>query len=113
MHELALAQNVVQILCEEAGRHGLDRVNAFKLRVGELRAVVPELLETCLDIAGRGTVVEGARVKLETVAGEARCTSCGERFPVAELLFLCPRCDSPGGEITAGQELTLVELEGD
>lgn len=111
MHELALAQSVVTILCEEAKRHGLARVDAFRLQVGELRAVVPEMLETCLEAVGRGTVAEGARVELEIVPGRARC-GCGEEFTVGELLFLCPGCGRPGGVIIAGQELTLVELEG-
>ena len=113
MHELALAQNIVEIVSEEAAQHGLGRVDRLALRIGELRAVVPELLETCLEIAGRGTVAEGAKLELEVVPGRARCISCDEQFPVAELLFLCPKCNQPGGEITAGQELRLVELEGD
>ena len=113
MHELALAQNIVEIVAEEAGQHGLGRVDRITLRVGELRGVVPQMLETCLEIAGRGTVAEGARLELEVVPGRARCQGCGEQFAVSELLFLCPRCDRPGGQIIAGQELTLLELEGD
>lgn len=112
MHELSLAQNVVEILCEEATRHGLSQVTGYKLRVGQLRGVVPDLLRTCLDLAGRGTVAEQAEVELEVIAGHAHC-GCGEEFSVSELLFLCPRCGRPGAEITSGQELRLVEIEGD
>lgn len=113
MHELALAHNVVDILCEEARRHGLRRVSQFKLRVGVLRAVVPELLETCLGFASRGTLAEGATPVFEVMEGRARCAACGESFAVEELLFLCPHCGGVGGEILAGQELALVEMEGE
>jgi hypothetical protein len=44
MHELSLATEVVRIICDEAGRHGLARVERYRLEVGQLRAVVPELL---------------------------------------------------------------------
>ena len=111
MHELALAQSVVKIVCEEAERHGLCRVEGFKLQVGQLRAVVPELLETCLEVAGHGTLAEGARVELAVVPGRARCT-CGEEFAIEELLYLCPACGEPGAAVTQGQELALVEIEG-
>ena len=112
MHELALAHSVVEILCEEAERHGLRRIDGFTLRVGQLRAVVPELLQSCMAIASRGTPAEGARMELDVVAGQARCR-CGAEFAIDELLFLCPRCGKPGAAVTRGQELALVEIEGD
>lgn len=113
MHELALAQNVVKVLCEEAERHRLRRVEAIRLRIGVFRAVVPELLQTCLAFATRGTVAEGSSVELEVVPGRARCPSCGTEYDVDELLFLCPSCERVGGEILAGEELELVEIEGE
>ena len=112
MHELSLAQNVVEILCEEATTHGLTRITSYRLAVGELRAVVPEMLRTCLKIVGRGTAVDGAAMDLQVVPGRIHC-SCGEMFDVSELLFLCPGCGRPGGEIISGQELMMVEIEGD
>jgi hydrogenase nickel incorporation protein HypA/HybF len=113
MHELALAQSIVDIVGEEATRHGLAQIEAIRLRVGVFRAVVPELLQTCMEIAGRGTVAEGARVDLEVVGGRARCPDCALEYDVEERLFLCPGCGRLGGEVLAGEELALVELEGE
>jgi hydrogenase nickel incorporation protein HypA/HybF len=113
MHELSLANSVVQILCEEAQRHQIRRVTRFSVEVGLLRAVVPELLVTCLGFAGKGTAVEGAEVQMHEVQGRARCPECGLEFAVDEIVFLCPRCERVGGEIVAGQELRVTELEGE
>lgn len=113
MHELSLAQSLVQILGEEAARHGLGRIEALRLQIGVFRAVVPELLQSCMAIASRGTVAEGARVDLELVRGRARCPGCALEYDVDELLFLCPGCGRIGGEVLAGQELALVEIEGE
>jgi hydrogenase nickel incorporation protein HypA/HybF len=113
MHELSLAHNVVQILCEEATRHDLRRVQRVRLQVGLLRAVVPDLLQTCLGFASKGTVAEEAAMEIEEVAGRARCGACEVEFAIDEILFLCPRCGRVGGEIVAGQELRVIDFEGD
>ena len=64
MHELSLAQEVMQILVDEAARHGLRRISAVRLEIGTLRGVVPEVLQSCLGLASRGTLAEGLTVQL-------------------------------------------------
>jgi hydrogenase nickel incorporation protein HypA/HybF len=113
MHELSLAHEVIQILSDEAGQHGVSRIVRFSLEVGQLRGVVPELMRTCLEIASRGTAAEGALIELGEIAGRARCTSCGHEFAIADVLILCPACDHAGGEIVSGDELRVLELEGE
>ena len=113
MHELSLATGVVEILTEEAARHQVSCIQVVQLRVGALRAVVPELLRTGMEFAGRGTAAEGARLEIELVPGRARCPDCGVEFAISELLFLCPQCERVGGEILCGQELQIVEFEGE
>ncbi len=113
MHELSLAHSVVEILCEEGRRNQLETITSFRLEVGVLRAVVPDLLRTCLGYASKGTLVESAAVIIDEVAGEARCNSCHFQFAVDDLLFLCPECGQVGGKILSGEELRVIELEGE
>ena len=113
MHELSLAHSVVDILCEEGRRHQLEAITSFRLEVGVLRAVVPDLLRTCLGYASKGTLVESATVIIDEVAGKARCNACNCEFTVDDLLFLCPECGQVGGKILAGEELRVVDLEGE
>ena len=113
MHELSLAKGVVDILCEEATRHEVSRVQQVLLRIGALRAVVPDLLRTGMEYASEGTMAEGVEVQIEEVPGRARCPDCGREYEITELLFLCPGCERVGGEILAGQELQIVEFEGE
>lgn len=113
MHELSLAGGVVDILVEEAGRHGVSRVQSALLRVGRLREVVPELLETGFEVATRGTLAEGATLLVEQVPGQARCKQCDEVFPVEDLLIICPSCRAVGGEVIAGLELQLISFDGE
>jgi hydrogenase nickel incorporation protein HypA/HybF len=113
MHELSLATEVVRIICEEAARHGLRRVERFRLEVGQLRAVVPEMLRSGLEFPSQGTSAEGAQVELLEIPGRARCHGCGTEFDTPDILLVCPKCGRIGGEVLAGSELHIVELEGE
>jgi hydrogenase nickel incorporation protein HypA/HybF len=113
MHELSLAVEVVRIVCDEAERHGLGRIERYRLEVGQLRAVVPEMLSTGLAVASHGTRAEGAEVELVEVAGRARCQACGLEFAAPDVLMVCPGCGQFGGEVLAGSELRVTEIEGE
>ena len=45
MHELAIAQSVVEFLEKEQTRRGLAAIKAVGLRIGEMSDLVPEALE--------------------------------------------------------------------
>ena len=107
MHELSIAQSVVDAVCERAAGRA---VHSVRLRVGALTAVVPEAMRFCFDLAVEGTVAEGARLDIEHRPGTARCRSCGADVKLADLILLCP-CGSADLEVTAGRELQIVSME--
>jgi hydrogenase nickel incorporation protein HypA/HybF len=107
MHELSIAQSVVDAVCERAAGRS---VHSVRLRVGALTAVVPEAMRFCFDLAVEGTVAEGARLDIEHRLGTAHCRSCGCDVELADLILLCP-CGSADLEVTAGRELQIVSME--
>ena len=63
MHELSIAESVVQI----AGRHANGRrVTKVCLKVGHLRQVVPSALAFSFELVAQGTSVEGAELLLSS-----------------------------------------------
>ena len=58
MHELALAQAVLDVVAEHAGERPVERV---EVRVGALRQVVPGSLAFCFEAVARGSVAEGGK----------------------------------------------------
>jgi hydrogenase nickel incorporation protein HypA/HybF len=107
MHELAIAQDIVDAVCARAdGR----RVRRVTVRIGKLTAVVPDAMRFCFDLAVEGTVADGARLEIEERAGEARCHECGAEVELADPILLCP-CGSANLAVTAGRELQIVSME--
>jgi hydrogenase nickel incorporation protein HypA/HybF len=107
MHELAIAESIVEAVCERATGRKVHRVT---VRIGALTAVVPDAMRFCFDLACEGTVAEGAALAIEERAGRARCHACGAEVELADRLLLCP-CGSADLTVTGGRELQIVSME--
>ena len=108
MHELSLAQAIVDI----AQRHARGRrITRVRVRAGYLRQVVPSALEFAFELLSAGTEAEGARLEIEEVPVRGRCRRCGTEAQLDQFPLQCPRCGELSVEVVAGEELLVDELE--
>ncbi|RLC25960.1 MAG: hydrogenase maturation nickel metallochaperone HypA [Deltaproteobacteria bacterium] len=113
MHEMSIAQSLIDIIREEMARHNACRLRSVRLRIGRLSAIVPESLSFCFEIITTGTDLEGAKLLMDLVPLRGRCRQCGREFEIEEYAFECPLCGGPDIETTAGRELSIVDMEVD
>jgi hydrogenase nickel incorporation protein HypA/HybF len=107
MHELAITQSVVDMVVERtAGR----QVSAVRLEVGRLSGVVPDAMEFCYELLIGGTSLEGSALVIEQTPGTAHCRSCGQAFPLDDLVLLCP-CGSAEVDLITGGELRVLSVD--
>ncbi len=111
MHEVSLAESVVEIVAGAAAREGVQRVCAVWLEIGALSCVAPDALRFCFDAVARGTLAEGARLEIVTVAGEGYCEACAGTAAMTALHDLCPRCGAAGMRLRHGDEMRVKEIE--
>jgi hydrogenase nickel incorporation protein HypA/HybF len=73
MHELALADGILQIVETVAANPetGFKRVKTVFVELGESACVEPDALLFCFDEMTRGSVAEGARLAITRTAGSA------------------------------------------
>ncbi len=110
MHEMSLAEGVLQLIEDARRREAFGRVLAVHLEVGALAGVEPEALRFCFDAVTRGTAAM-ARPADRGAPGTGCCMSCGETVPMRELYGDCPACGSAQVQVTGGTELRVRELE--
>jgi hydrogenase nickel incorporation protein HypA/HybF len=111
MHELSIAQSIVDAAREQAAAHGGRRVLRIGVRVGELSGVAVDALQFCFGITVRDTDLEGAALEPEAIPVRYRCGSCAHEFHPVEFLPRCPACGADGSAMVAGDELGLSFLE--
>jgi len=109
MHELSIAQNILDIVDESVKTSGF--VKSIKLRIGMLANVVPDSLEFCFTAITKGTQLERTKLKIETINIVVHCSHCGSDSIIENVLFRCDCCGSTDVEIISGGELEIVEIE--
>lgn len=112
MHELSIAQSIVDILHDQMRIHKLSKVESVWLRVGVLRSVQIESLGFSFDLLTAGSPLEGARLEVEEVPIKGRCMACGQQVRLNHWLDDCPLCRGTRIEVTSGKELDIVAIEG-
>jgi hydrogenase nickel incorporation protein HypA/HybF len=113
MHELSLAQSLVERVEAEAAKAALLKVTRVEASLGSLLGVEKDLFEEAFAISARGARCEGARLELRAEGAEARCRACGERYEPEWQDFQCPACGLAEPEILKGRDLFLYALSGE
>ena len=111
MHELSIAQGIVDIIGQYVPEAQAADVRVVKIRVGQMAGVVPDSLEFCFGAIASGTPLEQARLDIEETPVRSRCKACGEEFTVEGSTFLCPSCGSIEITVLSGTELQVIEIE--
>ncbi|RAG87348.1 hydrogenase maturation nickel metallochaperone HypA [Streptacidiphilus pinicola] len=118
MHEMSIALAVVgqvetaaRVVAGDDTGASAPKARSVTLRVGELAGVVPDSLRFCFELACADSLLVGAELHVETVAGRARCAPCDADWATGLPPDLCcPRCGSGASQLTAGRELEIAEV---
>ncbi len=110
MHELSIAESMMELIVESAATNGAERVTKVSIVIGGLADIVADSLKFCFDEIKRGSIADGAELIIEEVSAKAFCHDCQKEFEVGRFDFQCPDC---GGVIipAGGQELYIKEVE--
>ena len=111
MHEMAVAQSVLDIAVGEMEQHASTGIRKIKISVGEFSGVVKEALEFALDVLKTDTPAQNAEIEIETIGMTAECPACGPaECVVNDLNLLCPLCGS-AMRVTAGRYMRVDYLD--
>jgi hydrogenase nickel incorporation protein HypA/HybF len=113
MHEVSIAQGLLQIVLDEVKKHSISKVRVVKLKIGELTGVQASALTFCFELLTKDTPVEGADLKIDIVPIKAKCLDCEHVFIAEDYSFFCPACSGFRVELVSGRELHVHEIEGD
>ncbi len=111
MHELGIAQNILEIVRQAVPDEQKAAVRKIRIRVGQLSGIVPDSLDFCFSVMLNESRMPKARLAIEEVPTISRCRDCAHRFQIEDMAFLCPACKSTNLELVSGRELEVVEIE--
>ena len=120
MHELSLAQSLVELLeqqrlqyRESAKNTSNDEVQVLsaQVKVGALSCVSIEALEFAMQSLLSNSLFSDLQVIFELESGLLCCNECGHQFDAEQLYVPCPQCEHIGHRVLAGRDVYLQSIE--
>lgn len=111
MHELSIAQSIVDIIGQYVPEDQLADVRLIKVRIGRMAGVVADSLDFCFGAIVDSTSLSQARLDIEETPLRSKCAACSRTFAVEGAAFVCPACGSGEVNIISGTELQIAEIE--
>jgi hydrogenase nickel incorporation protein HypA/HybF len=111
MHEMSLAEGVLQIVEDAAAAQGFTRVKTVWLEIGRLSSVEPEAMRFCFDVVTKDSLADGAALEIIDVPGMGQCMACTQVVEISAVYDPCPACGEYPVQPTGGTEMRVKELE--
>lgn len=112
MHELSIAQNVLEIVTEQCARDGYSKIDSVNLKIGRASGIMPDALIFAFDAIKSDSIANDAVMHIEEVPVTGLCNDCSSSFVVQEEYILnCPVCGSSSFKIMSGREMDIIDME--
>jgi hydrogenase nickel incorporation protein HypA/HybF len=111
MHELGIAQNILEIVQQSVPKDQAKSVRDIRIRIGQLSGIVPDSLDFCFNAIINNTDMQQARLSIELISTLSQCKKCAHRFEIKDWIFSCPACQSVNIELVSGKELEIVDIQ--
>ena len=113
MHEMGITQGILEASFDAAEQAGATRITEIRITVGELTEIQEFALDFAFQSLTPGTMAEGAKLVVTTVAPSSRCRDCGLEYEHDRFEMICPKCGSFSVEPLTGRELRIDSIETD
>lgn len=111
MHELSVAENILDLAVEYASRHQAARVTDLYLVIGRLSSIVDESLQFYWTLIVEDTLCEGSILHFRRTQAVMHCVDCGEDYPVEGEITACPSCGGHRVTVARGDEFLLESID--
>jgi hydrogenase nickel incorporation protein HypA/HybF len=114
MHELPVAERILDTVLQHASGHGVSKIVAIHLRVGELSDLEDDWLQRYFDYLSRGTLAAEAKLAIERAPIVLRCESCSREFEIKKENLkdaACPECEESRCRLISGREYFVKNME--
>jgi hydrogenase nickel incorporation protein HypA/HybF len=111
MHEMSIANSVLDAVRAELQRFPNGHVYKVGLRIGALAGVDPDALSFCFEALVRETDLDPLALEIEYRSRTHRCRGCGGSFAASAEDSVCPDCGGAESDFIGGDELELAYLE--
>ena len=110
---MGIMTSILEASFDAAEKADAQRITEIRITVGELTEIQEFALDFAFMSMTPGTMAEGAKLVVTTVAPSSRCRECELQYDHDRFEMLCPSCGSFNVEPLTGRELRIDSIETD
>lgn len=107
MHELSIAQAVIDTVLQEMQQRRIAQVSKIVLRIGPWSGVMADSVQFGFEQLRKDTLLYSTDLEIIETGLQLHCRSCSQTTEVHSATFACPVCHSDHIEIKGGDELLI------
>jgi len=120
MHEFSISSEIVRTVLDTAEQNEGKKVLSVQLEIGELALLNVEQVTFWIQQLFKGSVAEGAKVKVKMIKAHIKCESCKYTGGIKSdhqdsfqhfIPYTCPKCGSFQIKVEKGKECVLKRIE--
>jgi hydrogenase nickel incorporation protein HypA/HybF len=110
MHEMAVAQSIIDAILEQTKQTGAKPIRA-RISCGQFNTLNDEAMQFAFEAISEGTSCHGMRLEIKHIPLRAKCQDCGEVFMFDIYSPACPKCKVEHFNFEPDAPLLLEEIE--
>ena len=120
MHEFSISSEIVNSVLSTAAKNKGGKVLSVQLEIGELTHLNREQVAFWVHELFKGSIAEGAKVKVKTIKAQIYCKDCGYKGGIRSdqedsfrhlIPQTCPQCNSFQIKVGKGRECILRKIQ--
>ncbi len=110
MHELSIAQSVIDSIRKNIPSDLLPKADKVKLQIGKLSGIELDALTYSFGILVQNTEFPQLAMEIEQIEGKVLCQTCGTEFTYNKYGIPCPQCGGFSVKIIDGKQMKIINI---
>ena len=111
MHELSVAQNIIEIVKDNVPECDYGKVKSVYLEIGEISGIVVDSLQFCFDAIKLDTPFQNTAMLIKNIPFVLYCNFCKTETTNTLGTRSCAKCGGFDTSIISGTEMKITEVE--
>jgi hydrogenase nickel incorporation protein HypA/HybF len=111
MHELSVAQNIIEIIQQSVPKAEWNHVTAVRVKIGAVAGIVPDSLKFSFQAIASESEFSNVDLITECIPFRVHCCACNTDSENEDGFAICGECGSNDIKIISGTELQIKEIE--
>lgn len=111
MHELSIAQNIVEIAIDSVPDKDRNKIERIMLEIGDMSGIVSDSLQFCFDVIKKDTPLKNTEMIIKKIPFLIFCNSCKAETTNEFGIRSCGICNEFNTRVISGTEMKITGLE--